>query len=511
MAVNDALDVTSGVTPSQCPEVGRAFPQARTHARSCSRVCLPKSLHANALTFRRGGHAPSLGSARGAPDTSEGVLPYGSARHPAIRRDVDHPIPEEPALDIPREPKKKRSKYIYIGAAVVAIVVITMALSKLEAAPPTVERGTLWIDTVKKGEMVRQVRGPGTLVPEQIRYVSTVTAGRIEKIYVRAGTPVSADTPLLELSNPDVQLEALNAEQQVSSAEASLVSLRTTLETQRLNQEGVVATTRSQYNDARRQAQVADALDTNKLLSPNEIAAARDKAKELEERMRVEKERLDVMTQTMKDQIALQEQQVAKLRDIAKYQEARVQSMHVLAGADGMLQDMDLQPGQWLQAGTLVAKVAQPGHLKAVLRIPETQAKDVQIGQNAEIDTRNGIIKGHVIRMDPSSQNGTVGVDVGLEGALPPGARPDLSVDGTIEIERLKNVLYVGRPAYGQAESTVGIFKVSPDWKEATRVNVKLGRSSVNTIEVVQGLNVGDHVIVSDMSAWDSYAKVRLR
>ncbi|HXY32496.1 MAG TPA: HlyD family efflux transporter periplasmic adaptor subunit [Gemmatimonadaceae bacterium] len=414
-------------------------------------------------------------------------------------------------MDIPREPPKKRKRYILIGVALVAVVVITMALGRLEAAPPTVERGTLWIDTVRKGEMVRQVRGPGTLVPEQIRWVSAVTAGRVEQVHIRPGATVAANSLLLELSNPDVQLEALGAEQQLSAAEATLVTLKTTLETQRLNQEGVVATTEQQYLEANRNAAVAESLDKKRLLSPNEVASARDKAKELNDRIGIEKKRLAVMTESLDKQLALQQAQVEKLRDIAHFQEARVQSMKVLAGADGVLQEENLEPGQWVQAGTILAKVAQPGRLKAVLRIPETQAKDVQIGQPTSIDTRNGLISGHVMRIEPNAQNGTVGVDVSLEGELPKGARPDLSVDGTIEIERLKDVLYVGRPAYGQAESTVGIFRLTNDGKEASRVNVKLGRSSVNTIEVVQGLSPGDKVIVSDMSAWDSHDKVRIR
>jgi HlyD family secretion protein len=355
---------------------------------------------------------------------------------------------------------------------------------------------------------VRQVRGPGTLQPERIQFVSTVTAGRVERVLVRPGAPVTASTVLVELSNPDVQLEALTAEQQLNGAEAALVTLQTNLQTQLLNQEGVVATTRSDYNEAKRNAEVAAGLDT--LLSKNDVGKAHDKDAELETRMRIEQQRLNVMSENIKQQIALQREQVAKLRDIVRYQEGRVQSMKVLAGADGVVQDRDRQPGQWLQPGTLLAKVAQPGKLKAVLRIPETQAKDIQISQPAQIDTRNGIIPGHVFRVDPSSQNGTVGVEVALDGTVP-GARPDLSVDGTIEIERLKDVLYVGRPSYGQAESTVGMFRLSPDGKEATRVNVKLGRSSVNTIEIKQGLNVHDRVIISDMSAMDSHEKVRVQ
>lgn len=414
-------------------------------------------------------------------------------------------------MDIPREPKSKRGRWIVGGVAVAGIVIITAALGRLEPAAPSVDRGTLWVDTVRRGEMVRQVRGPGTLVPEQILYLSAVTGGRVEKIHVRPGEKVTANTLILEMSNPDVQLEALSAEQQLSAAEAALVSLRTTLETERLNQEGVVATAQQQANEAKRNAAVANGLDTKGLLSPNEVGNARDKAAEATKKLEVETERLAVLSKSIDQQIELQKQQVARLRAIAEFQRKRVESMQVHAGADGVLQDMDLQPGQWVQPGTLLAKVAQPGRLKAVLQVPETQAKDVAIGQPAAIDTRNGIVKGHVIRMDPSAHNGTVTMDVALEGTLPPGARPDLSVDGTIEVERLKNVLYVGRPAYGQAESTVGLFKLTPDGKEAVRVNVKLGRSSVNTIEVVQGLAAGDKVIISDMSAWDSHDRVRIR
>lgn len=414
-------------------------------------------------------------------------------------------------MDIPREPKSKRRRWILGGVAVAGVVIITAALGRLEPAAPSVDRGTLWIDTVRKGEMLRQVRGPGTLVPEQILYISAVTGGRVERIQVRPGEKVTANTLILEMSNPDVQLEALSAEQQLSAAEAALVSLRTTLETQRLNQEGTVATTQQQYNEAKRNADVANGLDTKGLLSPVEVGNVRDRAVEADKRLQVETQRLGVMSKSIDEQVALQRQQVERLRAIADFQRKRVESMQVRAGTDGVLQDMDLQPGQWVQPGTLLAKVAQPGRLKAVLQIPETQAKDVALGQPAAIDTRNGIVKGRVVRMDPSAHNGTVTMDVALDGTLPPGARPDLSVDGTIEVERLENVLYVGRPAYGQAESTVGLFKLTPDGKEAVRVNVKLGRSSVNTIEVVQGLNVNDKVIISDMSAWDSHDRVRLR
>jgi RND family efflux transporter, MFP subunit len=414
-------------------------------------------------------------------------------------------------LDIPREPPSKKKRYVIGAIAIVAVVGITAALSTLEPAAPSVDRATLWIDTVRQGQMVVQVRGPGTLVPEQIQWISATTGGRVEQIHVRPGTKVEANTLILEMTNPDVQLEALSAEQQLNAAQAVLVQLKLNLQTQKLAQEAVVATARADYQTAKRQEDVALALDKKGLMSPQEVGNAKDQATQAETTFKVETQKLEELSKSVDEQLALQKEQVERLRAIAQYQRKRVESMQVHAGAEGVLQDMDLQPGQWVQPGTLLCKVAQPGRLKAVLRIPETQAKDIQIGQVASVDTRNGIVPGHVIRVDPSVQNGTVTVDVGLEGKLPSGARPDLSVDGTVEIERLKDVMYVGRPAYGQAESTVGLFKLSPDGSEATRVNVKLGRASVNTIVVEQGLNVGDKVIISDMSNWDSQDRVRLK
>jgi len=420
-------------------------------------------------------------------------------------------------LDIRREPPKKRRRYVYIAAGLVGIAGTTLALSRLEPAAPTVERGTLWIDSVRQGTMVRQVRAPGTLVPEQIRLISAVTAGRVEQILVRPGTPVTAQTALLEMSNPDVQLQALEAQRALTAAEGDLVNLRSSLETTRLQQEGAVATLRTQHQEAQRTLTVVTALEGKKLASENEIKTARERAAELKERLAIEQQRLQVLTESQKGQLRLQEAQVERLRAIAQFQEDRVQSMKVVAGSDGVLQELggaqtgQLELGTWVNPGFILAKVAQPGKLKAVLRVPETQAKDVVLGQPTSIDTRNGVVSGRVMRIDPAVQNGTVAVEVALEGQLPRGARPDLSVDGTIEIERLQNVLYVGRPAYGQAESVVGLFRLEPDGKTAARVNVKLGRSSVNTIEVVQGLQPGDRVIISDMTQWDNADRVRLK
>jgi multidrug resistance efflux pump len=414
-------------------------------------------------------------------------------------------------VDIPREKKPNRKRFIYIGGGVAALVVTTVGLSRLKPAAPTVEAGTLWMDTVRQGPMVREVRGPGTLVPEQIRWVSAVAPGRVEKKLVLPGARVTAGTILLELSNPDVQIQLLQAERQLTDAQAQLVSLKTTLETQKLNQEGVVANIRTEYRNALRQAASDSSLAAQDLISTSQWASSRDKAEEFTARLKVEQQRLDIYTENIENQLEVQKAQVERMRAVAEFQRGLVNAMVVRAGADGVLQELPIEVGQWAISGATLAKVVQPERLKAVLRIPETQARDVTVGQEASIDTRNGIVKGHVIRQDPASQNGTVTIDVALDDKLPRGARPDLSVDGTVMIERLENVLNVGRPAYGQANSTVGIFRVIPGTDEAERVRVELGRNSVNTIEIIRGLNKGDVVILSDMSRWDNVDRVRLK
>jgi len=414
-------------------------------------------------------------------------------------------------MDIKREPKKKRTKYIAIGGGVAVLVLLTIALGMLPTAAPSVDRSTLMIDSVVRGTMVRAVRAPGTLVPEQVRLVSALTAGRVEQLPLRPGATVKGGALLLLLSNPDVQLEALDAGRQVTTAEAALVNLRTSLATQRLTQQAAVASAQAAASDAKRQANMLTALGEKKLASTNDIAQATEHAADMTARLQAERDRLKVMDDAMEQQIALQRSEVERARAIAAFQEQRVASMHVSAPEDGVLQTQPLELGQWVVPGQVLATVAQPGRLKAVLRVPETQARDIVIGQSVDVDTRNGIAKGHVMRVDPSVQNGTVTVEVALDGALPRGARPDLSVDGTIEIERLNDVLHVGRPAYGQGESTVGLFRLDADGSYATRVPVKLGRSSVTTIEVIQGLKAGDRVITSDMSQWDNVERVKLK
>jgi multidrug resistance efflux pump len=413
-------------------------------------------------------------------------------------------------LDIPREKKSQKGKRILIGVGAVAVLVLgTLALRSLEPAAPKIDRNTIWVDSVQRGPFEISVRGPGTLVPEQIRWITAVTSGRVESRLLEPGEEVTPETIILEMTNPDVQLESLEAQRQLAAAEASLIALETALETQRLNQIGVVASMKSQYLSAKRNAQAADTLVKRNLMSVFEAQGAWDTAEEMESRYQVERDRLDLFTRTIDAQLVLQRQQIDRLKAVFEFQRDRVASMMVRAGAHGVLRELPFEIGQWAQSGQTLAVVVEPGRLKAVLRIPETQARDITIGQNATIDTRNGLIAGQVMRIDPAVLNGTVTVDVRLVGELPRGARPDLSVDGTIQIEHVEDVLYVSRPAYGQANSTVGMFKLQENG-EAVRVNVRLGRSSVSTIEVVDGLAEGDMVVVSDMSRWDRFDRVRV-
>jgi multidrug efflux pump subunit AcrA (membrane-fusion protein) len=414
-------------------------------------------------------------------------------------------------VDIKRAPPPKRKKYILAAGAIVGVVLVTVAINRLEPAAPTVERATLMIDSVRRGTMIREVHAPGILTPERVKIIAAVTAGRVEELPLRAGVPVTPTTLLLELSNPDVQLQLLEAQRALTAAQGALISQRTALHNQRLNQEGAIATLRTQLNDAKRQLDAAEGLDKKGLSSAYEMATARDRVRELTEREQLAREQLKITIESTEREIALQAEQVQRLRSILQFQQGRVGSMRVLAGENGVLQELPLELGQWVNPGMILARVSQPGQLKAVLRVPETQAKDITVGQRTSIDTRNGIVPGRVMRVDPAAQNGTVTVEIALEGELPRGARPDLSVDGTIEIERLIDVMYVGRPAYGQAESTVGLFKLEPDGRTALRVNVRLGRASVNTIQVMNGLGVGEKVIISDMSAYDNTNKVRLK
>jgi multidrug resistance efflux pump len=416
-------------------------------------------------------------------------------------------------MDIPRENRgRTRRRWIIGGAVVLAVAVTTVALARLEPAAPTVDRDIVFTGEVAHGTMIRQVRGPGTLVPEQIRWVSAVTAGRVERRVVEPGAPVEATTVIMELSNPDVQLEALDAERQLAAAQAQLVELRTNLEAGKLNQAGVVAQTRTLYQQAERTLRSNEELAAKDLIAENDLQQSRDAVEELSERLEIERQRLALMERNTERQLAVQEDQVVRLQRIVDFNQDRLASMSVRAGADGVLQELNFEPGQWVTPGATLAKVVQPGRLKAVLRIPEVQAKDVAVGQPATIDIRSGTIPGHVMRIDPAAQGGSVTVDVALDvEELPRGARPDLSVDGTIEVARLNDVLYMPRPHIGQANSSVGLFKLVDGGDEAVRVTVQFGQTSVNEVEVRSGLEQGDTVILSDMSAWDAYDRVRLK
>lgn len=414
-------------------------------------------------------------------------------------------------MDIARQPIKGGGRLARVGIAAGGLLVIVLALVSLKPAAPGAGRATLWVDSVRRGEMVIEVRGPGTLVPEHIRFITAVSAGRVDRVRAQPGQIVQPQTVLLELSNPDVQIQSLQAEEQLTAAQAQLLTLRTALQVERLAQEGTVATARTVYADAKRQANVAGSLVAQQLIAVNEAALAKDRAAEAETRLRIEQERLALMTQTIDSKVVVQRSQVDRLRAIAAFQQNVVRSLAVSAGDSGVVSDLTLQLGQWVLAGTVLAKVVQPGRLKAVLQIPETQAKDVAIGQKAAIDTRNGITRGRVVRIDPNAINGTVAVDVALDGPLPPGARPDLSVDGTIEIERLRNVLYTGRPANGQPNSTIAMFKLTEDGDHADRVQVQVGRSSASTMEIRRGLSVGDSVVLSDVSQWDNVDRVTIK
>jgi HlyD family secretion protein len=406
--------------------------------------------------------------------------------------------------------RKRRMRIIYAAAGLVVLLSVTIGLARLKPAAPTVERSGVWIDTVRKGPMLRQVRGLGTLVPEEIRWIPALSDGRVERILIRPGTPVEADTVILELSNPQMDLDALDAIWQLRAAEAEQVNLRVGLEVQRLDQVAAAATVEAGQKQARLQADADTELADQGLVPELTRKISISRAEELTTRLEIEKKRLEINSESIEARLRVQEARLEQLRALAALKRRQVQALKVRAGIAGVLQELPVEVGQQIAPGTTLAKVTVPGRLKAELRIAETQAKDILIDQKASIDTRNGLVPGHVMRIDPAVQNGTVKVDVALDGALPKGARPDLSVDGTIELERLAEVLQVGRPAFGQEQSTVGLFRLGAGGGEANRVQVKLGRSSVNLIEIVEGLQEGDQVILSDTSAWDAFDRIRL-
>ena len=417
-------------------------------------------------------------------------------------------------MDIARDPKPKtRKRIIQWSVAALALIGVTVGLRNLDPAAPTVDAATVWMDTVMHGTMIRQVRGPGTLVPEQMRWVTALTAGRVEQIMVLPGTVIEENTVIIRMSNPDVDIALLQAQQALNTAEATLIQTRSTLQTQRLTQAGALAQLRNQLQNAQRDQAINQRLyETNpELVAATELARTRDAVADLEERVRLEEEQIELLAVSAVDQVNAQLVNISSLTDIVDFNRDRVNSMEVTAGVSGVLAELPLDEGQWVQSGETLARVVQPGRLKAEVRIPQTQAKDIAVGQVAYIDTRNDTIIGQVVRIDPSVQNGTVTIDVALPRDLPRSARPDLSIDGNVVIQRLDDVTYVGRPAYGQANQRVGMFLVVEDGQYAQRVNVMLGASSVNEIAVLEGLKEGDIVILSDMSQWDGFDRVRLR
>jgi len=413
-------------------------------------------------------------------------------------------------MDIKREPQKNKKKWIIGGVVGAGLLAMTLALANLEPAAPTVEAP--WLDTVQQGDMVVEVRGPGTLVPENPRWISAVTAGRVERLNLLPGDSVKPETVILELTNPDVEIQTLNADRALTDAESQLVQLKTNLASNRLNQASVVSQRRQEWMDAKRRADAGAELLKKGLIIPLDQKQAEYRAAALGEQVKHEDERLRILSETIDEQIRVQERQVERLRSIAQFQHGLKASMVVRAGANGVLQEVPLQIGQYANPGAVLARVVpSPLRLKAVLRIPETQANGITIGQRAQVDTRNGIAMGKVSRIDPAAAAGTVTIDVALDSTLPPSARPDLSVDGVIEVARLNKVLFMGRPAYGQSDATIGLFKVVEDRKHAQRVSVRLGRTSVNAVEIRDGLAPGDVVILSDMSRWDGVDRVRIK
>jgi HlyD family secretion protein len=412
---------------------------------------------------------------------------------------------------VARQKKLRRISFAIAGVLVIGLV--SVVLARLKPAAPTVERATVWVDTVKRGSMLRQVRGLGTLVPldEARRLIPAATQGRVERIVLRPGASVEPDTVVLELTDPQLQQQLAEAEQQMKGAEADYNGLSAKLQTERLNQRSIAAAVDADYQQARLEKEVNEGLAKDGLVSNLILKQSVVRAESLETRNKYEQERLKVAEENIKAQLLAQQARIDQLRSLYNLRRQQVDQLRVRAGMTGVLEQVTVNVGQQVSPGTNLARVADPARLKAELRIAETQARDLTIGQKAQVDTRNGIIDGTVIRIDPAAQQGTVTVDVELIGELPRGARPDLSVDGTIELERLDNILYVGRPAFGQEQSTVGLFKLDPATGEAERAQVQLGRSSVNTIEVLGGLGEGDQVVLSDMSAWDQFPRIRLR
>ncbi len=405
---------------------------------------------------------------------------------------------------------KRRRLQLVAGGAAVLLVLVTVGLARLKPAAPSVDRSTVWIGRVERGEMLRQVRGSGTLVPEEIRWIPAATSGRVERRLLEPGAVVDADSVILALSNPQVEQETVDAESQLHIAEAGLANLRAQLENQRISFKVEVARIESEAEQAELQAEANEELAKKGLISSVELKLTRAQASSLATRAELERQRVEVFARSITAQVAAQQAEVEQRRAMHGLRRRMLESLTVRAGSAGVLQDVTVEVGQQVTPGMNLARVAEPSHLMARVRVPATQARDVTVGLDATVDVRSGVIPARVARIDPAVREGTVTVDLSLTGELPRGARPDLNVDGTIELERLEDVVFVGRPAFGQEGATVGLFRIEPDGSHASRVQVMLGRTSVNTIEVVKGLEPGDDVILSDTSRFDDYDRIRL-
>ena len=405
---------------------------------------------------------------------------------------------------------KKIRRIVYATGFAVVILLITVGVSRLEPAAPRVDKDTVYMDTVERGEMLRNVRGTGTLVPEQLRWITPITNGTVERLVLRPGATVRPDTVVIELSNPELEQQALETRLQLDAALARYESRRVELRSQELTQQASLKMVESELSQAEYEAELDEKLFKDNLVSELQVRQKQSRVSELRIRHEIEQQRLAIQADSTKATLAAEQADVDRLRTMYQLRQSQVADLQVTAGITGVLQQVEVEEGASVTPGTNLARVGDPTRLMAQLRIAETQARDIVEGQPAAVDTRNGVIPGHVIRIDPSVQQGTVTVDVALDGELPRGARPDLTVDGTIELERLENVIYVGRPVFGREQSVVILFKLDPDSDDAVRTRVSLGRASVSFVEVLDGLQPGDQVVLSDMSQWDTFDRVRL-
>lgn len=417
-------------------------------------------------------------------------------------------------MDIARPDLKlnrQRRRWVLASAGILVLTTAGFAISSLEPAAPAVDRASVWIDTVKRGDLLREVRGPGQLVPKEIRWISADTSSRVERILIKPGARVDADTVIVELRNPEIDDQVLAAQAALAAAKADLEARRTQLQSLVLDQQSQIATVNAEYQGAKLQAEAEGELNRRGIVSALQFRQTQLRAEQLEIRVGIERQRLTMQKNNLSAQLSAEGARLEQLKNTFELRQRQAEELSVKAGMSGILQVVAVEEGQQVAPGTNLARVAQPEVLRAELRVPETQAKDIKLEQVVRVDTRNGIVPGKVVRIDPAVLNGTVQVDVDLEGALPPGARPDLSVDGTIEIEKLVDVLFVGRPAFGQAESSTTLFRIDAQGDIARRVPIQLGRASVSLIEVARGLQAGDQVILSDTSAYEQHERLRLR